>query len=113
MIDSILNQLMEKFAQLKGLVLNNSITKEDAIQQSSKLIFAANVVLSSLNKEPDEITETKIQMIKDLKVNVLSFRDDFAEIYNDTEPQPELVEELKVHLPETIHTDSFEETASF
>lgn len=112
MIEAIANQLKMKFAKLKGLVLSNSITREDAIQQISKLIFSANVVLASLNKEPDEITEEKIEIIKEFKADVLSFKDDFIEIYNDAEEQVDMVEELKVHLPETIHTDSFEETAS-
>ena len=109
MIDSILNQLKRKFTTLQSLVLSNSITQQDALQQAAKLIFAANTILAGMSQEPDSVTQSKLDLVKQFKHEVEAFKTDYCEIYADVEAQPELVEELRQHLPETIHTDSAEE----
>lgn len=112
MIDSILNQLKVKFGQLQGLVLTNYISKETATQQASKLIFTANIVIASLNQESEATILEKIQLLEEFKRDVKKFRNMYDEIYNDVEVQPELVEELRANLPETIHSDSFKQDLS-
>lgn len=105
MIETILNELKTKFRTLKEEVLSNAISEAEANRQADKLIFSANIVQSSLNKNPDAFTEEKIRKIRLLKADVEEFKNMFPIIFIDGEVDENIVEELKLHLPETIHTD--------
>ena len=109
MLENILKEFKRKFNHLKGFVINNSINYEDAKTEVNKFVFALNTIKSSLKKNETAFSQAQLKKVNIFLTEVEELRASLKETYKDVTEDNVIVEELKVHLPERIHTDNIEE----
>ena len=109
MLENILKEFKRKFNHLKGLIISNSINCEDAKIEINKFIFALNTIKASLKKNETAFSQAQLKKVNTFLAEIEELKESLKEIYKDATEDNILVEELKVHLPETIHTDALED----
>ena len=109
MLENILKEFRRRFNHLKGLIISNAITKENAKIELSKFVFALGTIKTSLKKNETAFSAAQILKVNELLLDIADLKNIIPEIFEDIEENNILVEALKEHLPERIHTDSLEE----
>ncbi|MBQ8615701.1 MAG: hypothetical protein IJ415_03965 [Clostridia bacterium] len=112
MLENILKEFKRKFNHLKGLIVSNSINFEEAKIEVNKFVFALGTIKTSLKKNETAFSQAQLRKVNAFLIEIEELKESLKEIYKDMPKDNVLVEELKVNLPETIHTDAMEEKIS-
>jgi len=105
MVENMLKEMKKRFKMLQTTYLNNSISKEEAIAQYNKLMFAVNLLQSKLKKQESAENTNYLNQIDELKKEMNSLKSNFSDLVQDEN----LIQDFKTHLPERISTDNHEE----
>ena len=109
MLENILKEFKKKFKVLKGMIINNSLGIEETKIEVNKFIFALNTIKASLKKNKTAFSAAQIRKVDELLKEIAGLKEILPELFENVDIKEEIVEELKVNLPETIHTDNMEE----
>ena len=108
MFENILKELKIKFNQLKALIISNSLTNEQAQQYFNKLMFASNIVKSSLEKNETAFSAAQLSQIRLFQSDLKDLKKQFSSFFVEDLEHAQMISDFKEHLPERIHTDGLD-----
>ncbi|MBQ9795831.1 MAG: hypothetical protein IJW36_02600 [Clostridia bacterium] len=108
MFENILKELRIKFNKFKTLIISNSLTNEQAQLHFNELLFASNIVKSSLEKNETAFSTAQLRTIKAFQAEMFDFKSAFPTFFVEDIEQELMIADFKIHLPEKIRTDNLD-----